>query len=1051
MKLLKGYDSWLNEPPIRRQVSGALGELAKEVLQRSAESLASLPAHHSVSLASSPKELRWSCIIFMAYKLNGGDREEGKHLQIDKLAEYCSFPLTEFLKELLSVTPKVLPHFAEVLGESEETLDRRLQIRELQMSYIFMSTLLKRYLDLFTSKFELSTPSHPYSDPNFRLGWLVFLLGKTELLPVHCDLVSSFHLLVCVLNTLLAHMPKRRLRFKFADKLIMPKQTEDGRVDTVASLAVICRAIPSEVEPLVKKLDALLQPVLEEAGLSPSKFPFSEQLEISCRYFPGLLDDSSARKEVLMALEDAYCQANLKKGGLYDEQVFLEPDRINGNTSPLRMTPRVSQWHMLKSSPFHNSDHSMPSPLRQPVANAVPTSPLAYEAGRLSIDGSAGMSETLSSSTWLRQLASTTLAEPSEDLKRYMRSCDTDKTEEVVSRVKELAQVVFPCPVKAEGQEASGSGGGTEGTESMDPETLLQRREEAVKVYYRVLEAVLLGEERRTGSCNMTTLLSSNSFHCCLLACSFEVVVACYRMITMPFPAILERLGLKAFDIFKIIQCFVKHEPTLPREVKRHLISIEEQVVESLAWAEGSSLYPTLIAAKAQLDATSKRRSQQLNRPQRKRTLFAAENDSNVSDSPLVDTATPSGLAKLKTRVSSILHTSSARPPVSPRKTNLAGSSPSRHGMRCSQPVSPIGSTPNSAFHVVASPAPKRLRTGPGGGDSAAPASPAPLQRSSLPSAISSAIEVPSGGDSPVVLLMRDFFKKATIIAAMRLAQLCESLDFAPFDHRDVLGKVYSVVKLAIMDRTHMLYGRHLDQLLLCALYGTCKVLRLERMTFKEVMEHYKRQSGPGTSARKDVLHHVVLSFGENSLIPSEEGDIISYYNKVFIRDMKDVLMNVGSGSPKVQGPSTPEGQRVPGLHQLRTAPVASSPLRNCSGGGAADFPFPTSPSKMKVSSEHKVFLSPMRDPVMTPRTKTLFCMGGIGDQPGDHNRQSTPKSEVNIRSAPSFAMWNMRAQADLAHAIASANRMDTSELAPPPELPRSLSHAKPHHNGMAE
>ena len=133
----------------------------------------------------------------------------------------------------------------------------------------------------------------------------------------------------------------------------------------------------------------------------------------------------------------------------------------------------------------------------------------------MSIDAS-GMSDMLSSTTWLRQLASAASAEPSEDLKRYFRACDTDKTAEVIKRVNTLSQVVLPCPAKHEDGDVSVD-------QSMDPETVAQRREEAVKVYYRVLESVLLGEERRTGSCNMTSLISSNSFHTCLIACSFEV------------------------------------------------------------------------------------------------------------------------------------------------------------------------------------------------------------------------------------------------------------------------------------------------------------------------------------------------------------------------------------------------------------------------------------------------------------------------------------------------------------------------------------------------
>lgn len=48
--------------------------------------------------------------------------------------------------------------------------------------------------------------------------------------------------------------------------------------------------------------------------------------------------------------------------------------------------------------------------------------------------------------------------------------------------------------------------------------------------------------------------------------------------VTLQFPAVLERLALPAFDLCKLVGPFVRHEPTLPRELKRHLFSIEERV-----------------------------------------------------------------------------------------------------------------------------------------------------------------------------------------------------------------------------------------------------------------------------------------------------------------------------------------------------------------------------------------------------------------------------------------------------------------------------------------
>ena len=43
----------------------------------------------------------------------------------------------------------------------------------------------------------------------------------------------------------------------------------------------------------------------------------------------------------------------------------------------------------------------------------------------------------------------------------------------------------------------------------------------------------------------------------------------------------------------------------VPRELKRHLFSIEEKILEAQAWEKGSSLYPLLIAACSKSSASS--------------------------------------------------------------------------------------------------------------------------------------------------------------------------------------------------------------------------------------------------------------------------------------------------------------------------------------------------------------------------------------------------------------------------------------------------------------
>ena len=54
---------------------------------------------------------------------------------------------------------------------------------------------------------------------------------------------------------------------------------------------------------------------------------------------------------------------------------------------------------------------------------------------------------------------------------------------------------------------------------------------QGLKLYFRVLEAMVRSESERKGRLSLTDLLTSKSFHTCLLACSFEVVSAAYHMV----------------------------------------------------------------------------------------------------------------------------------------------------------------------------------------------------------------------------------------------------------------------------------------------------------------------------------------------------------------------------------------------------------------------------------------------------------------------------------------------------------------------------------------
>jgi len=130
---------------------------------------------------------------------------------------------------------------------------------------------------------------------------------------------------------------------------------------------------------------------------------------------------------------------------------------------------------------------------------------------------------------------------------------------------------------------------------------------EAKRLYLRVMEAMLLAEEKRLSCSDFSALLNSEAFHVSLMACSLEVVMADK---TLPWPAvtfpwILSALKLKAFDFFKVIESLILHEPLLGSILIKHLNRTEEQVLESLAWKTDSPLLKAMETANPHVDPAS--------------------------------------------------------------------------------------------------------------------------------------------------------------------------------------------------------------------------------------------------------------------------------------------------------------------------------------------------------------------------------------------------------------------------------------------------------------
>ena len=113
-------------------------------------------------------------------------------------------------------------------------------------------------------------------------------------------------------------------------------------------------------------------------------------------------------------------------------------------------------------------------------------------------------------------------------------------------------------------------------------------------LYYRVLENLLAEEQRRGKSIGQ--LVQQAIFHQSLFAACLEVVIFSHYS-QKTFPWIIETFQLEPFYFFKVIEVLIRAEEGLVRDVVKHLQHIEEQILESLAWAAGSSVWALVAGA----------------------------------------------------------------------------------------------------------------------------------------------------------------------------------------------------------------------------------------------------------------------------------------------------------------------------------------------------------------------------------------------------------------------------------------------------------------------
>ncbi len=66
--------------------------------------------------------------------------------------------------------------------------------------------------------------------------------------------------------------------------------------------------------------------------------------------------------------------------------------------------------------------------------------------------------------------------------------------------------------------------------------------------------------------------------------------------------------------------------------------------------------------------------------------------------------------------------------------------------------------------------------------------------------------------------------------------------------------QVWQAIAYILTEKTNLMINRHLDQIIMCTIYGVCRVNQLKDTTFKNIIEQYKIQPQSSTKVTQCIV-----------------------------------------------------------------------------------------------------------------------------------------------------------------------------------------------------
>ncbi|KAJ8259215.1 hypothetical protein COCON_G00182270 [Conger conger] len=830
---------------------------------------------------------------------------------------------------------------------SNLTQDFRERIGHLERNFEVSTVIFRKFEPIFRDMFQDpqgEPPRQPRSRKHrrlpchisdvFKFCWTLFVYTKGNFHMIGDDLVNSYHLLLCCLDLVFANALLCDNRKDLINPLFKglpqdclgpdysppdePPCVIDRLCELHDGLVVEAKGIKEHYfKPYITKL-------FHKQILKGNESTLTELLDA-----PNFIDNNKA-------VNREYEEFVLTVGD-FDERVFLgaDADEEIGTPRKVPSEPPEGQLSARMQVECNLQQHF------EKTRSLAPSTPLT---GRRYLKEKEVMATPVSMATQsvsrLQSMVSGLRNAPSEQLLLICRACSRDPTETILSRVKSLGET-FRQHYTRSTEEQPGS----------HLDFADNRLKLAEILYYKILENVISQEMKRLHGKDMTVLLEQDIFHRSLMACCLEVVLFAYNS-QRSFPWIIEVFGLRPFYFYKVIEVFIRSEEGLSRDMVKHLNNIEEQVLESRAWSADSALWEALEAAQKKV-------------PTVEEVNFSSSFETGNSNSgpahlPLV-TLSPIMHPRLREVRTGLGGSARKDVPPSPISLHDRYSSPTAGtAAKRPPPRSPartlIAMTTTTATVTTLSALPG-MKSDVGGFTiiQMPPGSPLSAQvlltaSPSRPAADAQSCRPRRTGSLAL------FFRKVYHLASVRLRDLCVKLDICA----EQRGKIWTCFEHSLVQCTHLMRGRHLDQLLLCAVYIVSKITKEER-TFQDIMKCYRSQPQASSHVYRSVL---LRSSGgeqgadENSMEEEgcesrpDRGDLIQFYNSVYVLRMKGFAQRyaVLSADPRMEAPS------------LSPFPsVRAQPL-----------------SPRRVSQRHSIFISPHKNgSCVTPNSAFTYKFNG--------------------------------------------------------------------------